>query len=54
MFGNPRKKLQKQYEAKLKQAMEAQRSGDIQNLSILNQEAEKLLEQINELEKQST
>jgi len=39
---NPIKKLTKQYEAKLEQAMYAQRNGDIRAYSMLTAEAEKI------------
>lgn len=43
---DPTKKLQKQYEKKLEEAMLAQRSGDIKSYSFLTSEAEELREQI--------
>jgi hypothetical protein len=50
MFGlfksDPRKKLKKQYDKKLEQAMIAQRNGDIKSYSFLSLEAEQLLAQI--------
>lgn len=49
--GNPRKKLQKAYEQKLTQAMHAQRNGDIRSYSTLQEEAEKLYAELQELEK---
>ncbi len=42
----PDQKLRKQYEQKMKEAMEAQRSGDIVKSSELHAEAEKLLDQL--------
>lgn len=42
-------KVQKAYEAKLLQAMNAQRSGNIQEASILNEEAVFLLREIETL-----
>jgi mRNA-degrading endonuclease RelE of RelBE toxin-antitoxin system len=36
------KKLQKEYESKLGEAMQAQRSGDIRSYSMLSEEADKL------------
>lgn len=39
---DPRKPLQQAYEAKLKQAMESQRSGDIRRYSELTAEADEL------------
>lgn len=53
MFGlfksDPSKKLRKQYDAKLTEAMHAQRRGDIKSYSMLTAEAEKLWEQIESL-----
>ena len=50
MFGlfnrDPSKKLRKQYDIKLEQAMLAQRKGDIKTYSMLTAEAEKLWEEI--------
>jgi hypothetical protein len=55
MFGflkpNPAKKLRKQYDMKLEQAMLAQRKGDIKTYSMLTAEAESLWSQIESLEK---
>ncbi len=51
---NPVKKLNKQYEAKLEQAMHAQRNGDIRGYSMLTAEAEAILSQIKALEKAET
>ena len=54
MFGlfkkDPLKLVKSQYESKLTEAMNAQRSGDIQLFAKLSAEAEKILEEINELE----
>lgn len=47
---NPSKKLRKQYDMKLEQAMLAQRKGDIKSYSLLTAEAEKMWEQIQVLE----
>lgn len=47
---NPRKKLQKAYEAKLAQAQTAQRNGDIRSYSMLSEEAQKLFRDIQALE----
>jgi hypothetical protein len=52
--GNPVKKAKKAYEAKMKEAMEAQRSGDIQGFAALNEEAEALLAKLKELEQKVT
>ena len=41
---NPKAKLMKEYEEKLKQAMDAQRKGDIKAYSMLNEEADKILQ----------
>ena len=53
MFGllkkDPTKKLRQQYEAKLTEAMQAQRAGDIRKYSELTEQAEKLREQIENL-----
>ena len=43
---NPEKKLRKEYEALMKQAMEAQRGGDIVKSSQLHEQAEALLKKI--------
>jgi hypothetical protein len=55
MFGflkaDPRKKLQKEYEKKLTEAMEASRSGDTYSYSMLTEEAEKIYAKLQELEK---
>ena len=55
MFGlfksDPTKKLRKQYDAKLEQAMHAQRKGDIKTYSMLTAEAESLWKQIESQEK---
>jgi len=40
------KKLQKEYESKLGEAMQAQRSGDIRSYSMLSEEADKLYKQL--------
>ncbi|BCE01588.1 DUF6435 family protein [Marinicellulosiphila megalodicopiae] len=50
---NPIKKLQKQYEAKLEQAMFCQRNGDIKSYSQLSFEADALYKQILELKSNS-
>jgi hypothetical protein len=47
---DPRKKLKKQYDKKLEQAMIAQRNGDIKSYSFLSLEAEQLLAQIKALD----
>ena len=54
MFGlfkkDPQKVLQQQYRSKLEEAMLAQRNGDIKSFSHLSEEAESLLQQIDQLE----
>ena len=54
MFGffkkDPIKKLQKQYNDKLKEAMDAQRNGDIRKYSLLTTEADSLLKSIEKLQ----
>lgn len=40
------KKLQKEYESKLGEAMQAQRNGDIRSYSMLTEEADKLYRQL--------
>ena len=49
---NPTKKLRKIYEEKLKQAMLAQRNGDIRSYSMMTAEAQAVWEEIQKLEKQ--
>lgn len=48
---DPTKKLNKSYEAKLEQAMQAQRNGDIKTYSELTYEAEEILKKIKKIEK---
>lgn len=48
---NPEKKLQKAYEEKLTQAMQAQRNGDIRGYSVLQEEAEKLYAELQSVSK---
>ena len=48
---NPLKKLTQQYNAKLEQAMHAQRKGDIRSYSMLTAEAEQIENHIKVLEK---
>jgi len=54
MFGlfksDPTKKLRKTYDAKLEQAMLAQRKGDIKTYSMLTAESEEIWKQIQALE----
>ncbi|WP_441003712.1 DUF6435 family protein [Pseudocolwellia agarivorans] len=47
---DPVKKLNKSYEAKLEQAMQSQRNGDIKTYSELTYEAEQILNKIKEIE----
>lgn len=58
MFGlfkkDPAKKLQKQYEKLLFDAMQLQRKGDIMGYSMTTQEAEKIREQIEALKEWPT
>jgi len=48
---DPIKKLNKLYEAKLEQAMQAQRKGDIKSYAMITAEAEKIKDKITALEK---
>lgn len=50
---NPQKKLQKAYEEKLTEAMQAQRNGDIRSYSALQGEAEAIYAKLEELGKAS-
>ena len=54
MFGwmksDPVKQLRKQYHAKLEEALQAQRNGNIRQYSFLTAEAEKLREKLEEIE----
>ena len=47
---DPLKKLRKSYNAKLEEAMHAQRGGDIRSYSKITAEAEKIKTEIDELE----
>lgn len=47
---NPVKKLNKRYEVKLEQAMQAQRNGDIKSYAMITEEAEAIAAQIKVLE----
>lgn len=51
--GDPVKKLKKAYQAKLTEAMQAQRNGDIRRYSELTEEAEALLAQVQAAESAS-
>lgn len=51
---DPSKKLVKDYEAKLSEAMQAQRNGDIKSYSMLSQEAEEIYQKIQSLMNQKT
>lgn len=44
---DPTKALNKRYDAKLEQAMHAQRNGDIRTYSMLTAEAEEILKELN-------
>lgn len=46
---DPKKKARRAYEAKMKEAMEAQRAGDIQRYAALNEEAQSLLAELQRL-----
>ena len=46
---DPTKKLQKAYEAKLEQAMHAQRNGDTESYSMITNEAENINQNIKKL-----
>ncbi len=48
---NPQKKLQKAYEEKLTEAMQAQRNGDIRGYSTLQEEAEAIYAKLEALGK---
>lgn len=49
-FKNPRKTLQRAYEAKLQQAMQAQRNGDMRAYADLSKQAEAILVNIRALD----
>ena len=55
MFGifkkDPQKKLRKQYDAKLEEAMHAQRRGDIKGYALLTAEVESIWAEILQLQK---
>ena len=51
---NKTRRLQRAYEAKLKEAMEAQRNGDIQGFAALTQQAQAIYAQVQELESASS
>lgn len=57
MFGwlkaNPVKKLEKDYQAKLKEAMESQRNGNIRGYAELTAEAEAIYQQLETLRQQA-
>ncbi|MER2490491.1 DUF6435 family protein [Catenovulum sediminis] len=48
---NPVKKLTKEYEAKLEEAMYAQRKGDIRSYAMITAEAEEIASKIKEIER---
>jgi hypothetical protein len=47
---DPKKKLQKDYEAKLEKALHAQRNGDLRTHGTLMQEADEIYREIQKLE----
>ncbi len=50
LFGsNPTKKLEKQYAAKMEEAMKIQRSGDLKKYAVLIEEAEAINKQLEEV-----
>ncbi|MDO6528022.1 DUF6435 family protein [Motilimonas sp. 1_MG-2023] len=49
LFGTPEARLRKQYDAKLEQAMLAQRRGDMKSFAFLSQEAESIWQKIEQL-----
>ncbi len=49
---NPAKRLDKQYRALQKEAMELQRKGDIQGFALKSEEAEKVAKQIETLNRE--
>jgi hypothetical protein len=49
---DPKKKLQKEYEAKLQKAMEAQRNGDLRTQGTLMEEAEKIYAELQKIDNQ--
>lgn len=51
LFGPPEARLRKQYDAKLEQAMLAQRRGDMKSFAFLSQEAEGIWKKIEAFEK---
>ncbi len=53
MFGlfDPKKKLEKKYQAKSEEALKAQRNGNIELYSKLSSEADLILKEIEKLEK---
>ncbi|MBX2846244.1 MAG: Lacal_2735 family protein [Saprospiraceae bacterium] len=48
---DPIKKLEKQYLAKMKEARDIQRSGDVQKAALITAEAEEIAKQIEALKK---
>ncbi|WP_415904039.1 DUF6435 family protein [Neptuniibacter sp. QD48_55] len=51
---NPEKRLKKEYNAKLEQAMNAQRCGDIEKYSFLTREAEELYEKLKQVQEEKS
>lgn len=50
--GDPKKKLQKEYEAKLQKALHAQRNGDLRTHGTLMEEAEKIYAELQKIDKE--
>ncbi|NMT61999.1 DUF6435 family protein [Marinobacter orientalis] len=50
--GDPKKKLQKAYEAKLQKALNAQRNGDLRTHGTLMEEAEKIYAELQKMDKE--
>ena len=50
--GDPKKKLQKEYEAKLQKALHAQRNGDLRTHGTLMEEAEKIYAELQKMDKE--
>lgn len=50
--GDPKKKLQKEYEAKLQKALYAQRNGDLRTHGTLMEEAEKIYAELQKIDKE--
>lgn len=50
--GDPKKKLQKEYEAKLQKALHAQRNGDLRTHGTLMEEAENIYAELQKIDKE--